>query len=69
MARSRLPWTVGMGTDPGLKRGYNQDAVGKQEPTDARQLRSRGALYIVADGVGGGRAGEVASQMGIRLTI
>ena len=69
MARSTLPWTVGMGTDPGLKRGYNQDAVGKQEPSDARQLRSRGALYIVADGVGGAKHGEVASQMAIRATI
>ncbi len=58
-----------MGTDPGLKRGYNQDAVGKQEPSDARQLRSRGALYIVADGVGGGPSGEVASQMAVRATI
>jgi len=58
-----------MGTDPGIKRGYNQDAVGKQEPSDARQLRSRGALYILADGVGGGPSGEVASQVAVRATI
>jgi len=69
LARPTLPWTVGMGTDPGRKRGYNQDSVGKQEPSDSAQLQSRGALYIVADGVGGGKAGEVASQMAVRATI
>jgi len=58
-----------MRTDPGRKRGYNQDSVGKQEPADADLLRKRGALYIVADGVGGGKAGEVASQIAVRMTI
>ena len=69
MAKSKLPWTVGMKTDPGRKREYNEDSVDGHEPDDVRQLRSRGALYIVADGVGGGRAGEVASKVAVRTTI
>ena len=45
-------------TDVGRKRRHNEDFVGHFEPPDAEDLASSGRLYIVADGVGGGAAGD-----------
>jgi protein phosphatase len=43
-------------TDVGKKRGHNEDAFA---------VHVEDGLVIVADGVGGGRSGEVASQMAV----
>lgn len=49
-------------TDTGLVRELNQDFVAFWEPTDLATAQQNGWLYLVADGVGGADAGEVASQ-------
>jgi protein phosphatase len=49
-------------TDPGLVRDHNEDFVTHREPTDPQDEQANGWIYIVADGVGGADAGEVASQ-------
>ena len=49
-------------TDEGLIRGHNEDFVACWEPNTAEEAAQNGWLYVVADGVGGADAGEVASQ-------
>jgi protein phosphatase len=56
-------------TDPGRVRDHNEDFVAFKEPADANQAARNGWLYIVADGVGGADAGEVASQFATEQTI
>lgn len=51
-----------MRSDTGLVRGHNEDFVAGYEPEDAAATIVHGWLYIVADGVGGADAGEIASQ-------
>lgn len=49
-------------TDTGLVRGHNEDFVYAWEPKSQETAKANGWLYIVADGVGGADAGEIASQ-------
>jgi serine/threonine protein phosphatase PrpC len=56
-------------TDVGRKRRHNEDSVGHFEPVDPEELASSGRLYIVADGVGGGAAGEVASEYAVKKVL
>lgn len=49
-------------TDQGLVRDHNEDFVTSWEPKTAAEAKKHGWLFIVADGVGGADAGEVASQ-------
>jgi protein phosphatase len=49
-------------TDPGRKRALNEDAV-------CQQLTPYGGIFIVADGMGGHRTGEVASQMAVEQIV
>ncbi len=53
---------VSLGTDQGQIRDHNEDFVTRWEPTNKQDEAENGWLYIVADGVGGADAGEVASQ-------
>ncbi len=46
-------------THPGRKRHVNQDAVGQR-------FTPYGGVFIVADGMGGHRTGEVASQLAVQ---
>ena len=64
----RMPVRVGTGTDVGLKRSQNEDrfAVWRPEGPDAA---ARGVLLVVADGMGGAQAGEVASQLAIDCVL
>ncbi|MDT7806963.1 MAG: family protein phosphatase [Acidobacteriota bacterium] len=50
-------------TDKGCVREINEDSGRFVHPSDTAQLAARGSLIIVADGMGGHSAGEVASQM------
>ncbi len=55
--------SVAQRTDVGLQRQHNEDNVAYIIPKDAGVLARKGALFIVADGMGGHAAGEVASEM------
>ncbi len=48
-------------TDVGERRTHNEDSIGFFEPAD----RSGPYLLVIADGVGGSNAGEVASQLAV----
>ncbi|HLZ70306.1 MAG TPA: protein phosphatase 2C domain-containing protein [Dehalococcoidia bacterium] len=52
-------------SDPGRVRTNNEDAVGGFEPADRALRAERGCLYVVADGMGGHAAGEVASNYAV----
>ena len=63
-----MPFRVGAASDVGLKRSQNEDrfVVWKAEGPEAL---TRGMLLIVADGMGGAQAGEVASQLAIDCVL
>lgn len=54
---------VGYSTDPGCRRDTNEDCVQLSEPSDPNLLDAKGVLVLVADGMGGSEAGEVASRI------
>ncbi len=56
-------------TDQGRVRDHNEDFVISREPTSGEDETQNGWLYIVADGVGGADAGEVASQFASESTV
>ena len=51
---------VGQVTDVGRKRTANEDNLGLYVPDDPELLDQIGALFVVADGMGGHAKGEVA---------
>ncbi len=52
-------------TDVGRKREHNEDNMAYVIPKDPQVMASKGALFIVADGMGGHAAGEVASEIAV----
>ncbi len=52
-------------SDVGRARDHQEDSGGVFEPSDAAVLQYKGRLYVVADGMGGHNAGEIASQMAV----
>ncbi|MBE3559368.1 MAG: Stp1/IreP family PP2C-type Ser/Thr phosphatase [Ktedonobacteraceae bacterium] len=52
-------------TDVGRKRPHNEDNMAYVIPKDPQILSKKGALFIVADGMGGHAAGEVASEIAV----
>lgn len=61
--------TAAAETHPGRKRANNEDYVAFFEPTTEQDLMYSGALYIVADGVGGAAKGERASQFAAQKVL
>lgn len=53
-------------THPGRKRHHNEDFVAYYEPETYDEWVVNGAIYIVADGVGGEAKGERASQYAVQ---
>ena len=51
------------------RRETNEDALGQREPNDPAVRGRHGSLYVVADGMGGHQAGEVASQLAVETTL
>lgn len=56
-------------SDVGQKRKHNEDYVGFYEPSRIADLEAHGRLYVLADGVGGATAGDVASQYTVNKII
>jgi protein phosphatase len=61
--------TASLRTDVGQIRDHNEDFFIFQEPATNTEASRNGWLYIVADGVGGADAGEVASQFASEQTL
>lgn len=60
---------VAQRSETGRARPHNEDYVDHYVPQDPQQLATKGALYLVADGMGGHQAGEVASRAAVDLVI
>jgi protein phosphatase len=54
-------------TDTGCVRESNEDCCNVVEPDDPATLDNKGVLIVVADGIGGSRAGEVASRLAVEM--
>ncbi len=61
---TELTITFSQLSDVGLLRSENQDSFGKFPP-DSSDLYSQGLLFIIADGMGGHRGGQQASNMAV----
>lgn len=66
---SLSPIKAALQTDRGRVRDHNEDFVICHEPTNLDEEALTGWLYIVADGVGGADAGEIASEYASEQTI
>lgn len=57
----------GQATHPGKLRANNEDSTGLFMPASRQEARSRGWLFVLADGVGGLDMGEVASAKTVQV--
>jgi len=60
---------VSAATDRGLKRARNEDSHGVWRAADPPVEAARGVLLVVADGMGGARAGDVASRLAVATAL
>ena len=65
MVSKQLRLDVAQLTDVGRKREHNEDNMAYVIPKDMQVMARKGALFIVADGMGGHAAGEVASEIAV----
>jgi serine/threonine protein phosphatase PrpC len=65
LANKQLHLDVAQLTDVGKKREHNEDNMAYVIPKDVQVMARKGALFIVADGMGGHAAGEVASEIAV----
>jgi protein phosphatase len=65
MAEHLPPLDVFGKTDVGLKRTRNEDTFKMLQPPAGSPLERQGALFIVADGMGGMGGGDIASQAAV----
>ncbi len=65
MSTKQLRLEVAQLTDVGRKREHNEDNMAYVIPKDQLVMAKKGALFIVADGMGGHAAGEVASEIAV----
>lgn len=62
---NRLDLRIGAVSDPGLVRRENEDALGYELPSDIYLQQTRGALFVVCDGIGGLQGGQYASRLAV----
>jgi PPM family protein phosphatase len=67
MLDNLLRHDIALQTDIGRKRPHNEDSMVSVVPDDPRILEKKGALFVVADGMGGHAKGEVASDMAVKI--
>lgn len=60
---TRLKFRTGAKTDLGRVRENNEDKYEFYIPSDDGLLASRGAAFLVCDGMGGAEAGQIASEL------
>jgi protein phosphatase len=60
---------IGHRTDIGRRRERNEDCLGIYRPERDDELDRRGTLLVVADGMGGYAAGEVASRTAVETVV
>src|SRR5262245_66657846 len=59
----------GAKTDLGQVRENNEDKFDFIEPDDPGVLARKGRVYAVADGMGGHSAGQIASEVGLKIFV
>ena len=64
-----LATVVGARTDLGRVRENNEDKFEFYQPDDEDVLARKGALYAVADGMGGHASGQIASELALKTTV
>ena len=60
---------IAAATDVGLRRERNEDCFATWSPQSSEELERRGELLVVADGMGGSAAGEVASRTAVETVM
>lgn len=60
---------IAAASDVGLRRDHNEDCYASWAPADPAERAKRGELLIVADGMGGSAAGEVASRTAVDTVV
>jgi protein phosphatase len=56
-------------SDRGRVRLNNEDACGHFVPATPAEIAEKGVVFVVADGMGGHRGGEIASQIAVRTIV
>jgi protein phosphatase len=57
--------TASLQTDTGCQRTINEDSAQFMQPRDVAALTAKGVLAVVADGMGGHAAGDIASRLAV----